>query len=131
MRKIVFLLCLFSSAELWAGKLDIDYIKPSPTTAAAASFIFPGAGWFYLNSATKDPILEDEYMRNGIFHLIATGAAVALVINRANAGDKDVALACVGLTVGIRFADIFKSIDAAEKERYINSRLLLNYTEKP
>jgi len=34
------------------------------------------------------------------------------------------------LTIGIRFSDIFSSIEAAEKERYLNSRLLLNYTEK-
>jgi len=130
MKKILFAICFFLGSDVWAGKLDIDYIRPSPTITAAAAFVLPGGGWFYLNSASKDPVLKKEYRLEGILYLAATGAIVAFIMNRMAKTDTSFIWPGLVLTIGIRFSDIFSSIEAAEKERYLNSRLLLNYTEK-
>lgn len=61
-------------------------------------------------------------------YLIATVALGAYAIDGIGKNNKIFMWPALGLTVGVRFFDIFGSIEAAEKERYLNSRLLLNYT---
>lgn len=121
---------IFCSLNCWAGILDIDYIRPSPTITAVTSITLPGAGWFYLDSVTNDPYLSGNYQLKGWFYLLTTSVLVCYIVNNLSSKNKTFIWPAFALTIGIRFTDIFSSIDAAERERYANSFEYINYKDK-
>lgn len=129
MIKILLLLCLLSITPAWAGKLDIDYIKPSPAKTAAAAIMVPGGGYFYLAGATKSPSDAYDYKIQGVKYLGLTVLGIVGILNHSSQYRSEILVFSLVATVAIRFSDIFTSIDSSEKDRYTNSRLLLNYKE--
>lgn len=112
--------------NLWAGKLDIDYIHPSPSGTAAAAMLVPGGGWFYLSANTKEPRLKSPYFYRGVLYIALT--ATTIIFSASQIKQKNTPLTIVGLAsiVCVRFSDIFSSVSIAEQERFINSDKVWN-----
>lgn len=116
MKKILLLAALISlSPSAWAGPLDIDYLKPSPSKALAYSIVLPGGGYFYLAGASANPY--GEYKIRGALYFAAGVAAAAWAITEADKGSS-VAYLGVGAFLGLRILEFGDVTSDAETDRH-------------
>ena len=122
MKTLVFFALLFSSGNLWAGKLDLDYIKPSPTKALAYTLVIPGGGFFYLSKASKAP--DKWYQARGVLYFAATALVAASTVSQARQhSGMGVGLGLAGL-FWLRVMEFGDVIEDAETDRYAEYKKL-------
>jgi hypothetical protein len=114
-RFILALLCCFCAApNAWAGKLDIDYLHPSPAKALGYSLVIPGAGYFYLSGHNPDK----AYAQRGLLFLGLTVGAYLFTADKAKDNEHGMVLAGIGALAGIRLIEFSTVVDDAEGERF-------------
>ena len=116
-KAILFISLILACGDLWAGKLDIDYIRPSPTKALMYSVIFPGGGYYYLNDVER----YSEYVANGLIFTLGSAAIILLATSQAKNGLPLTTVAGVIGFIGFRILEFDSVVDDAEKARYANS----------
>ena len=112
MRSFCLAVLLLLPSASWAGKLDIDYYRPSPTKAFMWSAVVPGGGMFYLSDYERG----DGIMRSAFLFLAIEGGLFLLAKNRADKG-KDLALP-LGALFCVKVFEFDMTIQKAEKLRH-------------
>jgi|GEM_PF-2950662 len=112
---ILALLLVFVSGNLWAGKLDIDYITPSPTKAFMYSLFIPGAGYFYLSGQT---VGVKGVKWQGLKFLVLGAASYYFVANNIFHGKTGAALTSAAVVLSLKLWEFDSVIGAAEAEKW-------------
>lgn len=110
---VALMLSLFASS-VRAGKMDIDYLKPSPTKALAYSLIIPGGGYLHLSG--QDPY--KGYMQKGILYLALTVGAYAFTADQFRKGESASALMGLTCLITMRVYEFGEVTDDAERDRF-------------
>jgi len=119
MRKSLLLALLFVlvPGKLMAGKLDIDYIKPSPTKAFMYSFLVPGGGYFYL---AEQNVGGKGNTRKGLTFFALGAAGYLVTASNISKGHPNSVLASVAVVLALKLWEFDSVIGDAEKERWNN-----------
>lgn len=107
--------CCLSTAS-WAGKLDIDFLKPSPTKALAYSTLVPGAGYFYLSKNSNN--VENDYTQRGLLWLTLGVAATFYTASQIRDNSSGGIALGVGALLTFRLLEFGQVTTDAEIDRH-------------
>ena len=108
-------LLALSPGHLLAGKLDLDYIKPSPTKAFMYSFFIPGGGYFYLSTQS---IAHKGMARKGIAFFALGAAGYYFTASSIVKKHPHSVLASTVVLLTLKLWEFDSVIGDAEKERW-------------
>lgn len=120
MKLLILALALSSPSQ--AGRLDLNYpaSKPDPAMTIVHGLFIPGGGWLHVATHTQDARRAQAAQGIGAVFMAATAASMWAMVNNALKGDTRGLALGVGLTVGLRYADLWGSVRRAHVTRYEN-----------